>query len=325
MSGVRPLPWPLWPQFRRRTIPIARRRPGCATRWRPALDGRPAIAVVIDDLGLNRRKHRGAEPAQGAAHAGVPALCARARASRRGPAHAAGHELMLHLPMEPTGHEWPGPNALISSLAPPDLVCRLRAQLLQLPGLRRHQQPHGLAADRRARADGAGHGRAARARAAVPEFPHHLAIGRRRRGAAHWACRMPSATCSSTTTPTSRDPPPAGRDRAHRPPARHRGRDRPSRTTRRSRRCAAGCRRWSSAASCWCRSARSSRARAAPTACSMPPTACGHYVSRPQRGPIAHGSPRQRRPARRPHWLERAKRTASSAARSSARALLQLS
>ena len=99
----------------------------------PLADGRPAIAVVIDDLGLNRRGTAALNQLKAPLtlsflpYAG--ALEQQAEAGR-----AAGHELMLHLPMEPTGHEWPGPNALLSGLAPSDMVSRLRAQLLSFAG-----------------------------------------------------------------------------------------------------------------------------------------------------------------------------------------------
>jgi polysaccharide deacetylase 2 family uncharacterized protein YibQ len=99
----------------------------------PLADGRPAIAVVVDDLGLNRRGTAALNQLKGPLtlsflpYAG--ALEEQARAGR-----AAGHELLLHMPMEPTGHEWPGPNALLSTLAPHDLVARLRAQLASFPG-----------------------------------------------------------------------------------------------------------------------------------------------------------------------------------------------
>lgn len=99
----------------------------------PSPDGRPAIAVVMDDLGLNRRGtaalNRLKAPLTLSFLPYAGALEEQARAG-----HAAGHELLLHMPMEPTGHEWPGPNALLSSLAPRDMVERLRAQLLSFPG-----------------------------------------------------------------------------------------------------------------------------------------------------------------------------------------------
>jgi polysaccharide deacetylase 2 family uncharacterized protein YibQ len=49
-------------------------------------------------------------------------------------ARAAGHELLLHVPMEPIGQEWPGPRALLTSFGRHELVSRLRAHLLRLPG-----------------------------------------------------------------------------------------------------------------------------------------------------------------------------------------------
>jgi polysaccharide deacetylase 2 family uncharacterized protein YibQ len=41
---------------------------------------------------------------------------------------------MVHVPMEPTGNAWPGPNALLASLQAADLVARLRSQLNSFPG-----------------------------------------------------------------------------------------------------------------------------------------------------------------------------------------------
>jgi polysaccharide deacetylase 2 family uncharacterized protein YibQ len=122
----------------RRAPAIAEPEPGAPTWLRnavaaPEVDGRPAIAVVIDDLGMNRRGTAALNRLQAPLtlsflpYAG--ALEEQARAGR-----AAGHELMLHLPMEPTGDEWPGPDALLSTLTPDDLVTRLRAQLLSFKG-----------------------------------------------------------------------------------------------------------------------------------------------------------------------------------------------
>jgi polysaccharide deacetylase 2 family uncharacterized protein YibQ len=41
---------------------------------------------------------------------------------------------MVHVPMEPVGDEWPGPNALLKSLEPAELVARLRSQLRSFGG-----------------------------------------------------------------------------------------------------------------------------------------------------------------------------------------------
>lgn len=89
-------------------------------RWRqlavpmPAGAKAPFVAIVIDDMGLDRRNS-----ARAAAMAGpltlsfmayAPDLAEQAAAARR-----AGHELMLHMPMEPIDarRNNPGPNALL--------------------------------------------------------------------------------------------------------------------------------------------------------------------------------------------------------------------
>jgi polysaccharide deacetylase 2 family uncharacterized protein YibQ len=96
-------------------------------------DSRPAIAVVIDDLGLNRRGTAALN------HLRAPLTLAflpyatdldeQTRAAR-----AAGHELLVHMPMEPRGADWPGPNALTTQLGPAELVSRLRSQLRSFRG-----------------------------------------------------------------------------------------------------------------------------------------------------------------------------------------------
>jgi hypothetical protein len=98
-----------------------------------SLDARPAIALVIDDLGFNRRAaatlNRLPGPLTLAFLPYATKLDEQTRAAR-----AAGHELLVHVPMEPRGEEWPGPNALTSELAPAELVTRLRSQLRSFPG-----------------------------------------------------------------------------------------------------------------------------------------------------------------------------------------------
>ena len=41
---------------------------------------------------------------------------------------------MLHVPMEPVGADWPGPDALLGSLSPSELMTRFRAQLRSFDG-----------------------------------------------------------------------------------------------------------------------------------------------------------------------------------------------
>jgi polysaccharide deacetylase 2 family uncharacterized protein YibQ len=99
----------------------------------PVIDHRPAIAIVLDDLGLNRAGtaalNRLPAPLTLAFLPYAQGLEEQTRAAR-----AAGHELMVHVPMEPTGNAWPGPNALLASLEPADLVARLRSQLSSFRG-----------------------------------------------------------------------------------------------------------------------------------------------------------------------------------------------
>ena len=97
------------------------------------VDQRPAIAVVIDDLGLNRRGtaalNRLRAPLTLAFLPYASGLDAQTEAAR-----AAGHELLVHVPMEPRSQDWPGPNALTTQLGPTELVSRLRAQLRSFRG-----------------------------------------------------------------------------------------------------------------------------------------------------------------------------------------------
>ena len=80
-----------------------------------AVGGRPMIAVVLDDLGLNRPAARRAIALPGPLTLAfmtyaerLPDLATKARAS--------GHETLVHVPMEPeSGAEDPGPNALLTA------------------------------------------------------------------------------------------------------------------------------------------------------------------------------------------------------------------
>ena len=90
----------------------------------PALEGTPELALVIDDLGppeaLTARAIELPRPVTLAflPYAdGLPAMTAAAR--------ARGHEIFVHLPMEPIGSPYPGPNAILVDLDPAELQHRL--------------------------------------------------------------------------------------------------------------------------------------------------------------------------------------------------------
>jgi polysaccharide deacetylase 2 family uncharacterized protein YibQ len=97
------------------------------------LNSRPLVAIVIDDVGLDRPRSRRAWELPGpltmsflpyAKDLGEQARTARGR----------GHELMLHLPMEPTGRNDPGPNALLVSLSDAELRQRTQTALDSFEG-----------------------------------------------------------------------------------------------------------------------------------------------------------------------------------------------
>ncbi len=95
---------------------------------------RPMIAVVIDDLGLNRPATRETVALPGPLSLSFLAyaeeLPAQAAAGR-----AAGHELLLHQPMEPLGAHNPGPEALLTGLGREENLARLTRALARAPGI----------------------------------------------------------------------------------------------------------------------------------------------------------------------------------------------
>src|SRR5688500_17127343 len=96
--------------------------------------GRPLIAVVLDDVGVARNHAELAIDLPGAITLsfmtyadGVADMATRARAK--------GHELMLHVPMEPLGHEIDaGPHALTVGASETELLKRLAWGLDRFPG-----------------------------------------------------------------------------------------------------------------------------------------------------------------------------------------------
>jgi hypothetical protein len=112
------------------TPPLWRRNATSANASR----GRPMIAVVIDDLGPNLRNARRTIT--------LPAPLTLAFLSYAdhledltSKARVSGHELMLHVPMEPEeSSQDPGPNALLTDLAPAENRRRLNWGLARFSG-----------------------------------------------------------------------------------------------------------------------------------------------------------------------------------------------
>lgn len=113
--------------------------PGNAALWRrnalptEVPPGRPMIAIVIDDMGLDRRRSSRMAALHGPLTLSwlpyARELPAQARSAR-----ANGHELMLHMPMEPSVKADPGPNALLVSLDKGEVLRRFRAALDSFDG-----------------------------------------------------------------------------------------------------------------------------------------------------------------------------------------------
>lgn len=109
------------PAWQRNAVPAA-----------PA-DGRPRIVIVIDDMGLDRRRSGRVVSLPGPLTlAWLP--YARDLPEQTRQAHRHGHELIVHMPMEPAGGVDPGPDALLVRQSPEEILSRLRANLNAFSG-----------------------------------------------------------------------------------------------------------------------------------------------------------------------------------------------
>ncbi len=97
-------------------------------------DGRAMIALVIDDMGLDRQRSARALALPGPLTLAYLPYGSDLRRQTEA-ARAAGHELLVHVSMEPESvDEDPGPNALIGDLEPKDVLSRLRWALGRFDG-----------------------------------------------------------------------------------------------------------------------------------------------------------------------------------------------
>ncbi len=96
--------------------------------------GRPMIAVVFDDLGIDRRRSARAIELRGPLTMSFLAY-ADDLAGQAAAARANGHELMLHVPMQPSqDFVDPGPEVLRADLDEPELLRRLGWDLSRFDG-----------------------------------------------------------------------------------------------------------------------------------------------------------------------------------------------
>ena len=99
----------------------------------PAEPGRPRVAIVIDDLGLNPSLTERAIKLPAAVTLSFfpygPQIQDQVRRARE-----AGHEVLLHLPMEPLGQAHPGKGALMTAMKPDEIRVRLEEDLNAFSG-----------------------------------------------------------------------------------------------------------------------------------------------------------------------------------------------
>lgn len=99
-----------------------------------AANGRPMIAIVLDDIGIDKRRGRRAiELPAPVTLAFLP--YASELAEQTAQARARGHELLVHVPMQPHGTDAdPGPNALDIGLGADEVQRRIEWSLRQFDG-----------------------------------------------------------------------------------------------------------------------------------------------------------------------------------------------
>ncbi len=97
------------------------------------LNTRPLVAIVIDDVGLDRPRSKRAWELPGPLTMSFLPYAKDLRDQARA-ARGRGHELMLHLPMEPTGRNDPGPGALLVSMTDAEIRQRTATALDSFEG-----------------------------------------------------------------------------------------------------------------------------------------------------------------------------------------------
>ncbi len=93
----------------------------------------PEIAIVIDDVGVDLKGSEKAIALPAPITLSFLPYATRLR-EQTADARRAGHELILHMPMEPIGHEDPGPGALLVDLPMRDLQERFETALSSFTG-----------------------------------------------------------------------------------------------------------------------------------------------------------------------------------------------
>jgi polysaccharide deacetylase 2 family uncharacterized protein YibQ len=109
---------PAWQRFAVAPVPAA---------------GKARIAIIIDDLGLDRRGARDAIALPAPMTLAIMSYAEDTRGLAEA-GRAAGHELLLHIPMEPEGGQNPGPHALTAEQSRTEFDKELRWALDRFGG-----------------------------------------------------------------------------------------------------------------------------------------------------------------------------------------------
>jgi polysaccharide deacetylase 2 family uncharacterized protein YibQ len=100
----------------------------------PAGKKRPLVAIIVDDLGYDLKLADRLLEMEGTL---TFSMLPQGPYTRNiiAKAHAKGHEIMLHLPMEPMEYPnvSPGPGALLAGMTPDELLAQLDADLAAVP------------------------------------------------------------------------------------------------------------------------------------------------------------------------------------------------
>ena len=114
-------------------------------------------------------------------------------------AERAGHQVIVHVPMEPEGSEDPGPDGAAHRSGRRAKSAPSRLGAVARAGLCRHQQSHGQPLHARIGRADPGDGAAGRARRLLSRLAHDAALASSFRWRVPSASPAPGATCSSTT------------------------------------------------------------------------------------------------------------------------------
>ena len=93
----------------------------------------PMLAIVIDDMGLDHARSARAISMPGPLTLSFMPYAEELEVQTQA-AHLNGHELLMHMPMEPVGHDNPGPDALDVNLSLGEIDKRLQRNLTRFHG-----------------------------------------------------------------------------------------------------------------------------------------------------------------------------------------------